>query len=241
MHQFPTVRQWLLCSCALAALVLPYTDSAAQGWKPERPVEIVVPSTPGGSFDKSARMIEKLAREARLLDVPVIVVNRPGGGGNVALAYLQQRPKDGHTLMLTSNSLVTNHILGRAESTYRDLTPVVTLFNEYISTIVLNGSPIAKPAAFVEQLRKDPSTVNIGFCCALGGGNHLAAVMLVKAIGGDVDRMKSVVFKGAGLVITAVMGGHIHAASLPASNITAVAPGKLHIVAIAAPERLGGS
>jgi len=235
------VRRGMVAGIGITLAAMCTPSSAAQDWKPERAIELIVPSTPGGSFDRSARLIEKIARENKLVDSPIVIVNKPGGGGNVAVAHLQQRPRDGHSLMITSNSFVTNHILGRSEHTYRDFTPVVTLFNEYISTIVPEGSALVTPATLVERLRKDPAAVSVGFCCAMGGGNHLAAVMLVRAVGGDVGKMKNVVFRGAGLVTTALMGGHIHAASLPASNVVgAVAEGKLHIVAVAAPQRLGG-
>ena len=237
------IRYRTLGTSALGLLLgLGVSQAEAAPWKPERPVELIVPSAPGGSFDKTARLIEKFARDGGLVTVPITVVNRAGGGGNLALAYLQQRPKDGHSLMITSTALLANHIVGRSEHTYRDLTPVVTLFSEYISTIVLPSSPFAEPKAFARQLQKDPAAITFGFCCAMGGGNHLAAAMLVKAVGGDVKKMKNVVFKGAGNVTTAVLGGHIVAASNPASNVLGpLLEGKLRVVAVSAPERIGGA
>lgn len=215
--------------------------SEARAWKPERPIEIIVPSGPGGGFDQTARMIEKIARENKLMDVPITVINKSGGGGNLALAYLKQRPADGHTLMITSTALLVNHIVGRSDVTYRDLTPVVTLFTDYISAIVRADSPFRTPASLIDQLRKSPESVSFGFCCALGGGNHLAAAMLVKAIGGDVKKMKTVVFKGVGDVTSAVLGGHIVAASFAASNVLGpIKAGQLKVVAVAAPHSLGG-
>lgn len=225
----------------VGASILLSVVSEAKAWKPDRPIELIVPSSPGGGFDKTVRLIEKVARESKLVEVPITVVNKSGGGGNVALSYLQQRPADGHTLMITSTALLANHIVGRSKITYRDLRPVATLFNEYIGTIVLTGSPFSSPDRLMDELKKSPETISFGFCCALGGGNHLAAAMLVKAVGGDVKRMKTVVFKGAGDVTTAVLGGHIVAASNAASNARGpIMQGQMKVVAIAAPKGMGG-
>ncbi len=66
--------------CAVAALALP---AAAQGWQPDKPIEIVVPTTPGGGIDRSARLLQKIIQENNLAPVPVTVTNKPGGGGAV--------------------------------------------------------------------------------------------------------------------------------------------------------------
>lgn len=226
----------------LVAFLIAFSISFnAKAWKPERPVEIIVPSSPGGGFDKTARSIERIAREMNLVEVPILVVNKSGGGGNIALSYLQQRPADGYTLMISSTALLANHIVGRSNSTYRDLQPVATLFSEYIAAIVLSDSPFNTPSKMIQQLKTAPEAISFGFCCALGGGNHLAAAMLIKAVGGDIRRMKTVVFKGAGEVTTSVLGGHIVAASNAAANVIGpLQKGQLKVVGVAAPNRLGG-
>ena len=71
-------------------------ELAAQGWKPEKPVEIVVPTTPGGSVDLTARTLQRIFQDTGLVKVPVTVVNKPGGGGAVSLVYLSQHAGDGH-------------------------------------------------------------------------------------------------------------------------------------------------
>jgi len=214
---------------------------SAKAWKPDRTIELIVPSSPGGGFDKTMRLIEKISREENLLDVPIVIVNRPGGGGNVALTYLAGRPSDGHTLMVTSTALLVNNIVGRSNISHRDLTPVATMFSEYISSIVLATSPVHDPKVFIRQLKKAPESMTFGFCCALGGGNHLAAAMIVKAVGREAKSMRTVVFKGAGESITAVMGGHVIVASTAAANAAGpIMDKKLKVVAVAAPKQLGG-
>src|SRR5262245_61617649 len=80
-------------SLALALLLLAATGAAAQpaGWKPARNVELVVGVSPGGGIDRMARTIQKIMQDQRLVEVPVQVINKPGGGGALAQSHLQQR------------------------------------------------------------------------------------------------------------------------------------------------------
>jgi len=78
-----------LTALALALCVGAAAPACAQRmWKPEGPVEISVPSSPGGGTDHTARVIQKILQERQLVEVPVSVVNKSGRGGFVALAYL---------------------------------------------------------------------------------------------------------------------------------------------------------
>src|SRR5262245_22608422 len=87
----------------------------AGAWKPGKPVEIVIGVSPGGGIDRVARVIQKIAQEQRLIDVPLNVANKPGGGGALALTSLQQHAGDAHFLQITATSLLTNHIVGKSQ------------------------------------------------------------------------------------------------------------------------------
>src|SRR5687768_9659436 len=87
--------------CAIAivmALLLAAPGAArAQGaWKPQGPIEISVPSGPGGGTDHTARIMQKILQERQLVDVPVAVTNKPGGGSVIALNYLRQFNGNAH-------------------------------------------------------------------------------------------------------------------------------------------------
>ena len=79
-----------------AALLLPAGASLAQGWAPQKNVEIVAASGPGGSNDNTARTIERTLAAAKLVPTTVTVVNKPGGGGTIANTYVAQRAGDPH-------------------------------------------------------------------------------------------------------------------------------------------------
>jgi putative tricarboxylic transport membrane protein len=233
----------LECRNLLAALLLIVTAShvGAQNWTPQKNAEIVVYSAPGGSNDKTARSIEQIISGKKLLNGTMTVVNKPGGGGNLQLNYMQQHAADPHYLMVTTPTLLTNHVTGNSTLTYTDFTPIASMVNDYVVYVVNADSSIKSGKDLVDRLKKDPRSVTIGFSTTLGSHNHIAAGLLMKRIGGDPKALKVVAFKGAADAITTLMGGHIDMVTTAAGNVAAhVASGKLRVVGVASEKRLPG-
>ena len=82
---------WL---CAILMVSAMPARSAAASWKPEKAIEIVAPSGPGGTTDRTARVLARIMTQHKLVDVPVNVVNKPGGNGIIGLTYIDQHPGD---------------------------------------------------------------------------------------------------------------------------------------------------
>ncbi len=210
-------------------------------WKPERNVEIVVPSAPGGSNDKTARTVEHMIQEKRLLATTLTVVNKPGGGNNMTMSYIAQHAGDAHFLMIGTPTVLTNHILGSSQFNYTDFTPIASLFNDYVVFAVKADSRAKSGRELADALKKDPKAFSIGFATALGSHNHIAAGLLAKAIGIDPRTLKAVAFKGSAEAIIALLGGHIDLVTTAAGNVSEhVASGKLRVVGIAANQRMPG-
>lgn len=215
--------------------------AATPGWKPERPVELVIPTTPGGGQDRTARIIQKILQEDAALGVPVNITNKGGGGGNIAYGYLQQFKGDGHYLATASATLVTNHILGTSPFGYADFTPVAILYSEYIGFAVNAEGPMKTGADLLERLKRDPESVTFAFGTSRGNANHIAVGLLAKAAGVDVKRIKVVIYKSSIDAVTALMGGHVSAVATPTSTyVPVLGTGKLRLVAVASPTRQGG-
>lgn len=228
---------------AMAAALLAASGGAvAQGWAPQRNVEIVVGSAPGGSNDRTARFVEQVLRAHRLVDAPVTVVNKPGGGGNIYLTYVSQRPADGHTLMIGTPGLLTGQINGSSPFGHADFTAIASLFNDYTVFAVNSAAPVRGGKDLVERVRKDPKSVAIGFATAIGSFQHVAAALMMKAIGGNPRDLKVIAYKGSSEAITNLLGAHIDLVTTAAGNAAPhVAAGRLRVVAAAAPRRLGGA
>src|SRR5262245_57956527 len=106
MNKIIYLYLFFLCAASLAA-----APTAAQ-WKPEKGVEIVAMSGPGGANDVIARAIQRYLQQHKLVQVPVTVSNRPGAGGVLAWTYMNQRPGDGSLLSVSPINLITEHIAG---------------------------------------------------------------------------------------------------------------------------------
>lgn len=237
------MNNYRIVAAALGAFFLCATAAAAdQAWSPQKNVEIVVGSAPGGSNDKTGRTVEKILVEKRMLPVTLTVNNKPGGGGNISLTYVSQKAGDAHFLAVATPSLLTNHITGSSPLNYTDFTPIASLFNDYIVFAVNAESNIKTGRDLIERLKKDPRSLSVGFATTLGSHNHIGAGLLMKAIGGEAKNLKAVAFKGSAEAITALLGGHIDLVTTAAGNVDGhVAAGKLRIVGIASAQRFPGA
>lgn len=218
------------------------TLCAAQGaWSPQHNIEIVVGSAPGGSNDKTARQVERILNEKKLVPTTLAVVNKPGGGSALAFNYVSQHAGDGHYLMVGTTALLSNHIVGNSKVSYRDFTPIASLFNDYVVFAVNADSPIKTGKDLIARLKQDPKSVSIGFATALGSHNHIAAGLLAKAVGVNPRDLKVIAYKGSAEAITNVLGGHIDLVTTAAGNAAPhVTAGRMRIIGVAAPKRFGG-
>jgi putative tricarboxylic transport membrane protein len=215
--------------------------AAAQGWVPQKNVEIVAGSVPGGSNDRTARLLEKLLNANKLVPTSITVVNKSGGGGSIAYTYVHQRTGDPHYLAIVGTGLMSNQILGVSPLAYSDFTLIATLMNDYAVFAVSTASPIKTGKELAERLKKDPRALTVGFANAFGSTRHQAAGQLIKTLGGNARELKPVVFKGSAEAITALLGGHIDYVVIGAVNaITHVGTGRMRVLAVASPQRLGG-
>ncbi len=223
---------------AACGALLVCAAAQAADWQPAKPLEIIVGTPPGGPLDETARLIQA-ALEKRNVGVPVAVVNKPGGGHAIAMSYLNQRG-DGHAVSMALPNLLTNHIIGSHPLTYSDVTPLARMSSEYVGLSVKADSPLKDGKALIAQLRANPQSLTFAITNR-ASGNHIAAGTVLKAAGVDLKRVKFVSFKGAAETTLAVLGGHVDIAmATPTSAWKHVQAGKLRMLAIAAPQRVGG-
>lgn len=229
-------RFGLAMALAAASMEVP-----AQAWVPQKNVEIVAGSAPGGSNDKTARAMERILLANKIIPVTLTVVNRPGGGGSIAYTYVSQRPGDAHYLYIASSGLLSNYIIGSSSLSQADFTPIALLYEDAAVFMTATESPIRTGKDLADRLKKDPRSVVVGFANAYGSSRHMAAALLMKTLGGNARDLKPVVFKGSAEAITALLGGHIDVGIAGAVNaIPHVVAGRMRVIGAAAPQRLGG-
>ncbi len=180
----------------------------AQDWKPSRNIDIIVSSGAGGAADREARETQHFLQQLPGMP-PVVVTNRPGGGGTVAWSSVAQREGEAHTISTLNVALLTNQILGNAKIGYRDLTPLTIMMREFIAVWTRTESPIGSGRELIARLKKDPSSVSFGLSPALGNQNHIVLGMIARAAGIDPKALKIVVYSSGGQGMTAALGGHV--------------------------------
>ena len=231
-----TISRW--SAIAFASLIV--GASFAADWKPDKNVEIIVWSAPGGGLDRPARSMQKILQDKRLVEATSTVVNKAGGGGTVGLAYMNQHAGDANYISLASTVLVTNRILGVAETSHLDTTPLALLAHDYMLIAVKADSPLKSGKELLARLVKDPASLSGGMT-SRGGAAQITLGKALKANGGDPKKPKLVVFKSGGEATTALLGGHLdYAITVVPSVMGQVQSGQLRIIAIAAPQRLSG-
>ena len=231
---------------ALAALVLfaacvNQAAHAQPAWRPDKNVELIVPSNAGSGADASARLIQKIWQDTKLFESTVTVNNKPGGGGAVAWTYLNTHPGDGHYLAFTSATLLTNKLAGLNPIGYTDVTPIANLLSEYIAFSVKADSPLRNARDLLERIKSDPASLSFGLATSAGNPNHMAIAKIVRSVGADPKKLKVVVFSSSAQSFPAVLGGHVDVIVTNISNpVQQIEAKAMRAIAVTAPKRLTG-
>lgn len=232
----------LSAGVTLAAVMLQCLPSMAQDWRPERNVELIVPATAGGSLDFSARTIQRLWKELRLVPTSSVVANRAGGGHAVAYSFLSQRSGDPHYLSITSPTLLTSHITGRIPFSHGDFTPIAVFATEYIAFAVRADSPIKSGVELLKALKAKPAALTIALGNAPGSTTHIALGLPLQSAGVDMKDVKIVSFNSSTEALTALLGGHVDVAVASTVSVSQQADtGKIRPLSTSSPQRLGGA
>jgi len=220
-------RLWLA-----AALLAVATAASAQ--YPARPVRLVVPNPPGGATDTVARVLAQPLGEA--LGQPVVVDNRPGSNGNLAMEIVARAAPDGHTLLLAADAqiVIGPHLYAKMPlDTLRELAPVASL----VSTQMLLAVNPALPAKSLEEFVALARRANppLAYASIGNGSQHHLVMEMLKARAG-ID-LVHVPFKGGGPATLAVISGEIPVMFGGNSVTGQVRAGKLRALAVAGAKR----
>lgn len=189
-----------VCFAALCCMALP-TASLAQSY-PNRPVRLIVPFSPGGIYDYIGRLISPKLSEQ--LGQTVVVDNRAGGGGVIAMQLASQAAPDGYTILLADPSLVINvHLHKNPPYALSELAPVTILTTAPLVVAVNSKVPAQSVKELIELSKKDPLSYG---SAGVGTGPHLAAELFRSVTKAN---LLHVPFKGVGPAVTAVVSGQV--------------------------------
>jgi tripartite-type tricarboxylate transporter receptor subunit TctC len=195
------MAQRLLVSLVLA---LGFTAAAAAADFPSRPVRLVVPFPPGGTLDVVTRLISAKLRES--WRQPIIVENRVGANGAIAVDYVAKSAPDGHTLVLNASLIViTPQLQHTPYDLIRDLVGVVQPEVIYFMLAASPKTGVSTIGELVELAKKNPGRLNYA-SGGNGSGLHLYAELLKSAAKIDLTHIP---YKGDAPALQALLAGEV--------------------------------
>ena len=203
----------------------------AQEEFPTRPIDVVTHASPGGGTDATARAVVRGAREA--LDANMSVLPRTGGGGIVAMTYVNNRPRDGHNVLAITPTHLFAIARGQGPLSIDDLVGVARAADDPIVVMVRGDSDIQTLPELIELGRQQ--SIKWG-TTQIGGVDHVAGAILAQLA---ETQLSVVPFSGGGEIVTNLMGGSIDAAGLNLTEALAqIERGDFRALAVMAEERL---
>ncbi|MBE1441303.1 MULTISPECIES: Bug family tripartite tricarboxylate transporter substrate binding protein [unclassified Paenibacillus] len=212
---------------------------------PEKAISLIAPSGAGGGWDMTARTIAKVLSETKSLDKPITVENKPGGGGTVFMAeYATKDVKDNYKLFVSSPPILINNLKkeGNTPFGYKDTTPLAQLTKDYGAIAVAANSKYNDLKSLLNDMKADPSKLTVAGGSAPGSMDHLVSILPAFKYGIDPKKIKYVSYDGGGEALTALLGGNADVLGTDASSLDQyLKAGKIKVLAVLAPQRLGGS
>jgi tripartite-type tricarboxylate transporter receptor subunit TctC len=219
----------LLCGVFAGAL------AQAQPW-PHKPLRLVIPFPgAGGAADVTGRLAGQKIAEA--LGQPVVIENRPGGGGNIGIETVAKAAPDGYTLLVTAPSLTISPSLYKklGFDPLRDFAPI-SLLAEIPNVITIRQSlPVATLREFIDYGRANPGKLNFG-TSGLGTATHLATVLFLSQAG---IKGVNVVYKGSSQALVAMIGNEVDLVVIgPPAALPHIQAGRVKALAVMRDTRL---
>lgn len=185
---------------------------------PSRPIELVIPWTPGSASDMAARMIARYAEKN--LGQTIAPVNDVGGNGAVAWSRAAKAKPDGYTITLITFDVLTNQAMG-TETKYDSFYYLLQFSQQPMGIYVHKDSPYKGLQDLVNAAKAKPGEIKVG-TTGLGGLLHQAAYLVEKKYG---VKFNIVPFKGSAEILVAEIGRHVDAdvntITLPAQHVKA--------------------
>ena len=192
----------LLYPCAAHAQTAATAAAMPRNW-PARPIRILVPFSAGAAADLNARVIAP--RLSERLGTPVLIENRPGAAGIIAMDAAARAAPDGYTLLFANLTLVTGPVLFEMNfDPLAELTPVVQLTEFYYVLLAANNFAPRTAAEVLALGRSQPGRIS----CASGGGMSEFGCALLRALGRiDINQVR---YKGNGPAMNDLAGGQVN-------------------------------
>jgi tripartite-type tricarboxylate transporter receptor subunit TctC len=198
-------RQLRAALLIVPTFLLAGLPARAQAPYPSQPIKLLVPYAPGGLPDTVARIVGVRLQER--LGQSIVVENRPGAAGSVAVTTLMGAPADGYTFLVTDGSTVTVNPLLFKQHSYaaKDLLPVVLLARAPLFLAAHENLPVNTLKEFIDYVKARPGEINYG-SSGVGSAHHLSMEAMKAALQLNLTHVP---YRGTGQSVPALLGGHV--------------------------------
>jgi tripartite-type tricarboxylate transporter receptor subunit TctC len=228
-------RKWqLFVILSICLTCIPFAQ-AAQDAYPSRPVEILVGYAQGGGADLAARALAESSK--KFLGQEIVVINKPGGGGRVAMGLVSKAKPDGYTLGATTDSclVIAPHMEKVPYKPMEDFTFITQFTTMELVVAVKNDSPFKTFKEMMEFARANPNKLTIS-TVGVGTVNHVAFAALAAR---EKLEISLVPYNAASQTVTSLLGGHVMVGSCGSSGIAPYIHAKsIRLLAVFADKRL---
>lgn len=228
------ITRFFLSAFVLATLVAPQLTEAQP--YPSKPIEFVVHTAPGGGTDVFARAMGEMLHREKLITQPILVVNRVGGGGNIAFTHIKGKRGDPYNVL----TVATGSLLAAASRTelglgLENFTLIAFLAMDPQVISVAADSKFKTFKELIDAGRREPNAMTMAVTTSLGVSRHLI-YLLDKEAGA---KFKFVAFKSGADAVTSVAGGHVHVVAENLSEMSGHIEGKkMRVLAVTGEKRL---
>jgi len=226
-------RSFLGALAAVAFLAFCGSGAQPQGLS-DRPITIVVPFTAGTGIDIVARTIGEELRER--WNQPVVVENKPGASGNIGTQYAATRAPDGHTLMVTANTFVTNVSLFKSipYDPQKSFAPIAEVATGALALAVHPAVPAPSVQALIDHAKANPAKLNYA-SPGRGTPQHLAMELFKQTTKVDIVHVP---YTGSAGAVRDLVGGHVSAMFIPLHTVLPLSQdNQVRVLAIGSPKR----
>ncbi len=201
MQRIPCSR---IVPSLLLGLLAVLSAPTASAWT-DKPVRIIVPAPAGGTMDVVARILA----DQMAIDIgqPVIVDNKPGAGGAIAVQAMMSAPADGQTLMVTASNVLTEipHVMKTQFDPLKDVRPVATVARAAMVLVTAPGVPAQDMKGLVDYAKANPGKLSFA-SYSTGTSSHYAGMILNQKAGLDLQHVP---FLGSPPALLQLMGGQV--------------------------------
>lgn len=212
------------------------TTAPKPAWTPEKDVEFVVHAAAGGGSDIQARIMEKVIMDEKLYPKNVPVVNKVGGSGAVAFAYVASKKGDPYTWLTATTSFFTTPARGQVPlDPIKDFTMLARLSDDNFTVVVKDDSPLKSMKDVLDAAKAKPKGLKWGGT-NVGSDDHIFTMQLSRATGTEYNFIS---LQSGGDVVTNLLGGHVDIAS---ANLAEILPQveakKVRLLAVGSDKKL---